>query len=170
MKNPLYGAIITYNGLLADGYRRQDMNHMIHAATPQRALKAYYHMAALGEGGVKMDSVLKKIEFTEQRDLGENKAQVTSREVWEYRYISIVNGDQSPWRTINYTVRYTMEKDGAKWLVANATILYSDRDSDAGDLDFFNRPADVPQGSVPSKPKTGIMKGGDIGKSKETQD
>jgi hypothetical protein len=157
-KNPLHETIVIYNGLLADGYRRQDMNHLIQAATPQRALKAYYHMAAIGEGGVKMDSVLKKIEFTGHKELAADKAQILTKEVWDYRYISNVTGDKSPLRTINYTVRYTLEKNEAKWLVANATILYGDRKSDAADLDFFKRPQEILQGSVPSKKKTGINK------------
>ena len=158
VKNPLHEIIIIYNGLLADGYRRQDLNHMVQAATSRRALKAFYHMAALGEGGVKMDSLLKNIEFTGSKELATGKAQVTTRETWDYRYVSNVTGEKSPLRTINYVVRYTLEKKEERWLVADATILSGDRKSDAGDLDFFNRPPDIPMGSVPREKKSGIKK------------
>ena len=138
-----------YNGLLADGYRRQNMNHLIHAATEKKATKAYYHMAALGEGGVKMDSNLRELEVIGNKHLADNKAEVTCKERWEYRYINIYNGTSSPLLTANYTTRYRLVKEKEKWLVSSVTILYSDRAKDADVLSFLQRPPKVPQGSVP---------------------
>jgi len=150
--NALHEAIETYNGLLADGYRRLDMNHLVQAATGERALKAYYHMAALGEGGVKMDSALRHLEFAGTKQLAPDKAEVTTKERWEYKYINIENGNTSPLLTVNYTSRYRLVKEKEKWLVAEITILFTDRADDADELAFFKRPAHVPQGSAPKGP------------------
>jgi len=146
--NVLHETIETYNGLLADGYRRLNMNHLVHAATGERAIKAYYHMAALGEGGVRMDSVLRDLEFVTTKQPGPDEAEVTTREQWEYRYVNIANGNASPLLTVNYTARYRLVRDKEKWLVAQIAILYTDRPSDAGELVFFERPPHVPQGSA----------------------
>ncbi|MFH1020807.1 MAG: hypothetical protein V1782_09415 [Pseudomonadota bacterium] len=148
-QNALHETVETYNGLLADGYRRMDMNHLTHAATGERAAKAYYHMAALGEGRVKMDSALRNLEFLATKELAPGKAEVTTKERWEYKYIDIKNGKASPRLSVNYTARYRLLKEKEKWLVAEITILYTDRPSDADELAFFKRPAHVPQGSTP---------------------
>ncbi len=141
-------AIRNYNGLLADGYRRLNMNHLVHAATGDRARKAYYHMAALGEGGVKMDSTLRSLEFIATKQLAPDQAEITCQEQWGYAYINLDNGHTSPRLTVNYTARYRMVKERGKWLVADITILNTDRTSDADELSIFKRPDDRPQGSA----------------------
>lgn len=138
-----------YNGLLADGYRRQDMNHLRHAATAERAAQAYYHMAALGEGGVKMDSTLRDLAVVDSKQPSPDTAEVTCRERWEYRYLNLATGNASPLLTVNYTSRYRLRRTNEQWQVADLTVLATDRESDAEELSFFNRPADLPPSQSP---------------------
>ncbi len=146
---PLQDAVLHYNTLLADGYRRMNMNQLPQAATGERAAKDYYHMAALGEGRVKMDSFLRSIDFNTIKQVADNKALVTTKENWEYKYINIDSGRGGNTLTIHYTARYQLVKQENNWLVAEITILDTDRASDAAELPFFKRPANIPQGSAP---------------------
>jgi len=61
--------VIHYNALLAEGYRTLNMNPLAQVATKERAQKAYYHMAALGEERKKMESDLRNLDFLEARIL-----------------------------------------------------------------------------------------------------
>src|SRR5690242_8812450 len=57
------GTVKRYNELLIQGYRSLNMNPMQEAATIPQAQKLYYHMSALGEGRLRMDSALKNLTF-----------------------------------------------------------------------------------------------------------
>jgi len=150
LQQELQETINTYNGLLADGYRRMDMNHLIQVATPQRARAAYHHMSSLGEGGVKMNSTQLTSDCSQAKQTSPDKAETICKEQWKYQYQAIENNNSTPPISIKYTVRYTLAKKKNKWLVANLAILYSDRNSDADQLSFLKRPANIPIGSAPA--------------------
>ena len=117
--------VLLYDALLADGYRAQNMNALAQVATEQRAQKAYYHMAALGEGSVKMDSNLNKIIFTDIKIISPDNAEAATEEEWDYKYINYKSGLQVYDNSVAYVLRYHLIKISAKWLVDDITVVSS---------------------------------------------
>ncbi len=115
--------VLLYNSLLAKGYRNQNMTVLSEVATEQRALKAYYHMAALGEGKVKMDSKLVSIVFNDVKILSDVKAEAGTSEKWEYKYINFDTQNQEYENTVDYKLRYSLVKKSGKWLVDYIDLL-----------------------------------------------
>jgi hypothetical protein len=138
-------AVLSYNTLLAEGYRVQELTPLLAGATPEQVTKVYHHMAALAEGGVVMDALLRSIDFVEIRSREEGRAQVTTKESWNYRYLSSgaqrIPGEE---RLVNYTVNYRLVKGGERWLVNEVSIVASDRQAWDDNLPFFKRPAKTP--------------------------
>jgi len=145
----LQKSVRSYNALLAEGYSEMNMNHLMSVATPEQATRVYHHMAVLGQGQVKMDPLLQSIRFSKVSQLSPEKAEVVTTEAWNYRYINLQTGKAGKDLSINYTVRYKLIKESGKWLIADVTILASDRKDDSEELPFFKRPADVAPGSAP---------------------
>lgn len=114
-----------YNALLADGYRNHNMNPLVQVATEQRATKAYYHMAALGEAGVKMDSFLKEIKFVTVQIVEPANAAVETEEIWDYAYIDIDSKKQVYDNSVTYKMSYKLIKQNEKWIVEEAEARYS---------------------------------------------
>lgn len=108
-----------YNQLLREGYQSFNMNPLQQAATKRQAETLYIHMAALGEGRVRMESSLKDIQFTEVNIQQESKATVKTKEVWDFRHIDIdkkqVVLDE---KDFEYLITYELVKEGPRWLVA----------------------------------------------------
>ncbi len=115
--------IVLYNALLAKGYRTQDMTVLSEAATEERALKAYYHMAALGEGKVRMDSKLLNIVFNDLQMLSDVKANVDTSEKWDYQYINFDTQSREYENTVDYKLKYSLVKQSGKWFVDDIQIL-----------------------------------------------
>jgi hypothetical protein len=103
-------------------------------------MKVYYHMAALGEGGVRMDAFLRNIEFDTYKKNDRGKSEVTTRETWIYKYMNIESGETGRESIINYQTRYFLVKQEGKWLVADLLILSTDKEDDSGMLPFLKRP------------------------------
>ncbi len=114
--------IMRYDQLLADCYRNLNMNPMQEVATPEHATKLYYHMAALGEGGVRMDSVLKGIDFVETGFPEAGKAVVRTRERWDFVHYGITKGEkQYEEKAFPYVMTYRLTKASGRWLVESIT-------------------------------------------------
>jgi hypothetical protein len=117
-----------YNALLADGYRTLNMNPVAEVATQDQAEKAYTHMAAIGEGEVRMLSSLKKIDFT-----GINRQQpdtfvAKTKEVWDFTYTDIKTGKEAGRETnFLYEVTYFLKKDGSRWVIHDI-VAYAPND------------------------------------------
>ncbi len=115
--------VMRYNQLLAEGYQKLNMNPLQEAATTKQAEKAYFHMAALGEGRVRMESTLKKIKFIDMTIQQENKATVRTKEVWDFRHINIDTKQVVlEKKDFEYIITYELLKERGSWLVANVIV------------------------------------------------
>lgn len=83
--------IRSYNSLLASGYRTMDMSKLRQAAGELQAEDEYIHMASLGEGGMRLDPELLKLEFLRVSIEG-TSAVVETRETWHNRQYSVATG------------------------------------------------------------------------------
>lgn len=114
--------ILRYNQLLSDCYRNLNMNPMQEVATPEHATKLYSHMAALGEGGVRMDSHLKGMDFVEVSFPSPGEAVVRTRELWDFAHYGIEKGEkQYEEKAFPYNMTYRLNKASGYWLVASIT-------------------------------------------------
>lgn len=115
--------ILRYNTLLAKGYSELNMTPLREVAAEMQAEKEYIHMAALGEGKVRMLSELKSIEFLEVSVTG-SSASVRTKEVWDYSHINInTNQTVDTQRDIVYSLRYDLVKEGGRWLVSSVKSI-----------------------------------------------
>ena len=130
LMNPviLKHVIIQYNRLLADGYRKMNMSDLLTVATKERATKAYYHMAALGEARIKMDSNMKKIEFRDIKFISPAKAEVRTEEQWDYKHINIDTSEIVLSKSVNYEMKYTLTRYEDKWLISNTEVIKETED------------------------------------------
>lgn len=127
------GTVMRYNQLLIEGYQTLNMNPLQEAATTKQAEKTYFHMAALGEGKVRMESTLKKIKFIDITIQQENKATVKTKEVWDFQHINIVTKQiVLEERDFEYIITYELVKERGRWLVANVIAAEGDNPGHAG--------------------------------------
>lgn len=140
-----------YNELLSWGYANLDMNRLTEVATDEQAQAEYYHMAALGEGGVKLMATLETLEF-DSVSIEETSAIAVTRETWSYTQVSVSTGEPSARSRATYGLRYDLRLSGGRWLVADVTAFDSvELPVEGSTLPTnavpFQRPADVPPGS-----------------------
>lgn len=143
-------AVMKYDTLLAEGYRNLNMNPLVQAATEKRALKAYYHMAALGEARIKMDAKLKKIAFSNVKLISGDKAEAITDEIWDYIYLNLDSGKPLFDNTVTYRLKYILEKKSGNWLVADINIEKADDKKEFPDI--FHRPMNDAAGKRMKKP------------------
>ena len=102
----------TYNRLLNEGYKSLNMAPLNRVATQRRTVKAYHHMAALGEGGIRMEARIEQIQFLKVTRYSPEKAEVQTRERWNCYYYNIESGEQVSENIITYEnillVEYSM--------------------------------------------------------------
>ena len=122
--------VIQYNNLLAEGYRNLNMTELSEVATEERAMKAYYHMSALGEARTKMDSKLQKIDFLDIKFLSSIRAEVRTREVWDYIHINIDTEKVTLENSVTYELKYTIINQSDRWLVSNIDVLTEEEEKD----------------------------------------
>lgn len=107
-----------YNQLLVEGYRTLNMNSLLEVASRERAESAYFHMAALGEAGIRMESAQKKIEFQELKFPKPGEAVVITREVWDFSHKDIASGAlKFERKDFVYRNRYELRRDGSRWII-----------------------------------------------------
>ncbi len=113
-----------YNQLLVDGYKTLNMTKLQEVATRELAEKAYYHMAAIGEGKSRLVSDLKKINFVETDCSNQLKCRVVTREWWDFAYADVLTGKRfNEVKDYVYDVQYLLENRDGRWLITeiNAT-------------------------------------------------
>ncbi len=119
--------IMRYNQLLIEGYQKMNMNILQEAATAKQAEKVYFHMAALGESRVRMDSTLEKMQFTDVKILSENKAKVKTKEIWDFRHTNIDTKQVVlEEKNFEYILSYELVKEGGRWLVSDVSASEGD--------------------------------------------
>jgi hypothetical protein len=121
---PLKETIMRYNILLAEGYRTMNMNPLQEVATKEQAEKLYFHMAAIGEGRLRLDSKLKNIKFTKFETGKADLASVETKEVWDYAHIDInTNSKFAEERDFVYEMGYSLKKRDGRWIVTNVVTI-----------------------------------------------
>lgn len=116
--------IARYNQLLAEGYAKMIMTPLREVATDEQAQKVYYHMAALGESRVRMESRLKKADFLEVKFPSRTAAVAKTRELWEYAHINIDTGKTvKTEKDVVYSLVYELVKKDGRWIVTSVTGL-----------------------------------------------
>jgi hypothetical protein len=122
-QNQVKATVMRYTDVLASCYKNMDMNPMQQVATPDHAAKLYSHMAALGEGRVRMESKLKKIGFEAVTFPKPGTAAATTKEMWDFVHVNIDNGQKSmEKKDFPYEVTYELKKEGGHWLVTNTVV------------------------------------------------
>jgi hypothetical protein len=117
-RDAVKAVIMRYNLLVVEGYRSMNMNPLQEVATEEHATSVYYHMAALGEGKVRMLSHLNQIEFAGITFTTPDTAQVTTRERWDFAHVNITSGRKSyEEKHFPYQMAYDLKKVGDRWLI-----------------------------------------------------
>jgi hypothetical protein len=124
--------ILRYNQLLAEGYAKMNMTPLREVATEEHALKVYYHMAALGEAKIRMESHLVGIEFLDIQFPKKDSARVKTREKWNYTHVHI--NTKMPAQTVVqgliYNLSYDLIKKDGRWLVSSVSVLEEKKPSE----------------------------------------
>ena len=113
-----------YNDLLIEGYRSLDMNPMQEVAAKLQAEDEYIHMSSLAEGGIRLDSELKKLEFV-RVSVEATSAQAETRETWDYRQYSRTTGKlvlEQKGLVYDLAWDFIREPTG-KWLVSDVRAI-----------------------------------------------
>jgi hypothetical protein len=117
-----------YNSLLSEGYKTTNMTKLQEVTTPELAEKAYYHMAAIGEGKSRMVSELKKIDFVVTDCNTPAKCRVVTKEIWDFAYADIVTGARSKEvKDYIYDVQYLLENRQGRWVITEITATGEER-------------------------------------------
>lgn len=120
--------IMRYNQLLSEGYKTTNMTKLREVATPELAEKAYYHMAAIGEGKSRLVSELKKIDFVETDCSKPAICSVVTKEWWDFGYADILTGKRShEVKDYLYDVRYLVENRQGRWVIMEISASGEDR-------------------------------------------
>jgi hypothetical protein len=120
--------IVRYNQLLSEGYKTTNMTKLQEVATPELAEKAYYHMAAIGEGKSRMVSELKKIDFVETDCAKPAACRVVTKERWDFAYSDILTGQRSnEVKDYIYDVQYVLENRQGRWIIMEITAAGEER-------------------------------------------
>lgn len=110
-----------YNVQLAQGYATMNMAGLAQVAEEPQTAKVYFHMAALGEGRIRMMSELKDISFKDIRFAAATSASVKTREVWDFRHVNIDTGKvQRDEKGFVYQMKYHLAKKNGAWWVRDA--------------------------------------------------
>lgn len=120
IEDSVKNVIVRYNELLSFGYHNLNMNPLQEVATLSQAEKAYFHMAALGEGKVRMVSRLNKIDFDRVTFPEPHKAVIRTRETWDFSYTDIETGEEKEeQKEFVYLMTYTVEQKESRWLITD---------------------------------------------------
>jgi len=123
-----HNLIVRYNKLLSEGYKTTDMTKLQEVATPELAEKAYYHMAAIGEGKSRMVSEMKHIDFIETDCNMPAKCRVITKERWDFAYADILTGARSnEVKDYIYDVQYVVENRQSRWIIVEITATGEER-------------------------------------------
>lgn len=117
-------AIRRYNDLLVQGYRTQNMNLLMEVTTHEHALKLYHHMAALGEGQLRMESKLKRIRFLNVERRGSSETMVETEETWDFtHYRMATNEKYAEEKDFIYRMGYVLNKENGRWLITGVNTI-----------------------------------------------
>lgn len=111
-----------YNVLLAAAYRELNANPLQEVASRDQAEKVYLHMAALGEGTVRMLSQVKEVQFAEVALLPAAQARAKTVETWDFAFTDIKTGAKREERkNFVYQVEYRLAFANNHWTITDIT-------------------------------------------------
>lgn len=117
-------SVVRYNDLLRDGYQRQNMSWMREVASDEQAQKLYSHMAALGEGNLRLTSALKELQFVRVEFPAEGEATVETRETWDFTHHRIATGEKyAEERGFIYRMSYTLRRKQQRWIIERVDVI-----------------------------------------------
>jgi hypothetical protein len=120
------GAVTRYTELLRDGYQRQNMNFMREVASEEQASRLYHHMAAMGEGNLRLSSTLGELTFQKVELPAPGEAKVSTREVWDFTHYRIATGEKyAEEKGFIHQMAYTLRNVDGKWLVTDVAVVSS---------------------------------------------
>jgi hypothetical protein len=118
--------VTRYTELLRDGYQRQNMNFMREVASEEQAAKLYHHMAALGEGNLRLSSTLQEIQFVRVDLPAPGEASVETREVWDFTHYRIATGEKyAEEKGYVHRMAYALRQKDGKWIVTGVEVIAS---------------------------------------------
>jgi len=113
-----------YNELLIWGYKNLNMNPLQEVATPEQATRLYFHMSAIGEGKLRMESSLKSLDFTKMEFPKKDEAVVETREVWDFTHIDTNTGKKyAEEKDFIYEMGYHLKKQTGRWMITEVTTI-----------------------------------------------
>lgn len=113
-----------YNILLAEGYRTQNMNTLQEVTTREQAVKLYHHMAALGEGRLRLESQLKKMSMKKIERRDPSHAVVETEEVWDFTHYRMDTGEKyAEERDFVYRMGYILQKSDGRWIITEINTI-----------------------------------------------
>lgn len=113
-----------YNQLVIQGYRNQDMNPMQEVTTEEQARKLYHHMAALGEGQLRMESELKGIIFKKTDLRGSSEATVETEETWDFSHRKMATNEKfAEEKGFIYRMGYVLNKKDGRWMITQVNTI-----------------------------------------------
>jgi hypothetical protein len=122
--DPVKGTVMRYNQLVSEGYRKGDMNLMQEVTNHEQAEKLYFHMAAMGEGKLRLDSTLKDIKFVSIEFPHPDQATVQTRETWDFTQVDIRTEKKfAQEKDFIYQMGYLLKKNNGRWMVDSVSTI-----------------------------------------------
>jgi hypothetical protein len=142
-----------YDELLRDGYQRQNMNFMREVASEEQAAKLYAHMAALGEGKLRLVSRLRALEFVRIDFPAEGQASAETREVWDFTHYRLETGEKyAEEEGFVYRMRYALRREKGRWLVTGADVISGEATNTVIPWPKLDRSGNALRGGAAPKP------------------
>ncbi len=147
------GVVMRYNQLLSEGYRSMNMNPLQEVATPEQATRLYHHMAALGEGKLKLDSTLKDIQFVNVAYPSRDQATVETRETWDFTHLVIPTGKKyAQEKNFIYVMRYQLKNANGRWVIHAVDAIRDEGGETVIPWPEVKRTTDAPRPPAAGKP------------------
>lgn len=116
--------VLRYNRLLAEGYSRMSMEPLLEVAAREEFSRVNHHMLALRSAGLRLESRLVKLEFTDVKIENPGAARATTREYWDFAQIGATSGRENLGaRNVLHLLAYDLCKEGDVWRVQRVTPL-----------------------------------------------
>lgn len=113
-------AVRKYNTALVESYRTGDPSLLDSLATEPEIHRVDILIATLQGQNRRLRASLERIDFGDVQVEGARLATVRTREVWSYEHVDATRQTRvGDLRRIEYDLLYSLERHGAKWLVAS---------------------------------------------------
>ncbi len=116
-------SVMRYDQLLEAAYVMMVPGPLKEIATEEQTRKVMHHMYALKEGGIRIESELKEMEFLDINFLDDKRAIVRTKEIWDFRQVNFKTDkvvlDE---KDVIHNLSYELIKENDKWLVNSVSV------------------------------------------------